>query len=92
MNTPDLKSLRGQAKNLEAVLRIGKFGLTDNVHNEIDKMLKIRKLIKIKMLNNCPEDIDDVIGSVIEKSKAILVSKVGSVFTLYRESSNKEKK
>lgn len=84
------KELKEQAKNLEPVIRIGKFGVTDNVHQEVEKLLKKRKLIKIKILNNCPvEDKDGLIRNIIEKSGALLISKVGYMFSIYRESSKK---
>jgi RNA-binding protein len=82
----DIKELKQQAKTLEPVLRIGKFGLTDNVHVEVEKLLKKRRLIKIKILNNCPlEDKDDLINKVVAKSQTVLVSKIGGIFIIYRE-------
>lgn len=80
-----MKDLKQKAKNLEPVIRIGKHGLNDNVHQEINKLLKKRKLIKIKILNNCPVEKDDLINEIIEKSKSTLVSKIGNVFSIYRK-------
>lgn len=88
----DIKKLKEESKTLEPVLRIGKFGLTDNVHNEVEKLLKKRKLIKIKILNNCPvEDKDLMIGAVVSRSKSVLVDKIGYIFTIYRESAKDKK-
>jgi RNA-binding protein len=82
----DIIELRHDAKTLEPTLRIGKFGLTDNVHVEVEKLLKKRRLVKIKILNNCPvEDKDDLIDKVVSKSQTVLVSKIGNIFTIYRE-------
>ena len=82
----DLKQLKEQARNLEPVIRIGKNALNDNVHQEIDKLLKKRKLIKIKILNNCPmEDKDEIIASVLDKANAQLVSKIGNIFCICKE-------
>jgi RNA-binding protein len=89
----ELKELKQQAKNLEPILRIGKFGLTDSIHSEIDKLLKKRKLIKIKILNNSPvEDIDEMIENITQKSGSVLVSRIGNVFSLYRASSKEVSK
>jgi len=78
--------LKERAKNLEPILRIGKNGLTSNVHNEVEKLLKKRKLIKIKILNNCPIlDKDEVISQVLKESKAELIQTVGNTFSIYRE-------
>ncbi|MEM2130891.1 MAG: YhbY family RNA-binding protein [Candidatus Woesearchaeota archaeon] len=79
-----LKELREKAKNLEPVLRIGKFGLNENVHNEIEKLLKKRRLIKIKILNNCPVEKEKLIEKILIKNKAILILDLGNVFAIYR--------
>ena len=82
----DINELKARAKSLDPVLRIGKNGLTENVFIEIEKLLKKRKLIKIKILNNCAaEDFDEMIDSILEKTKAMLVSKIGNVFSIYKE-------
>ncbi|MEM3374367.1 MAG: YhbY family RNA-binding protein [Candidatus Woesearchaeota archaeon] len=81
----NLKYLREKAKNLEPILRIGKFGLSNNVYNEVEKLLKKRHLIKIKILNNCPMEKSEIIEKVLQKSKALLVSEIGNVFSIYRK-------
>jgi RNA-binding protein len=82
----DINTLREESKTLEPVLRIGKNGLTDNVHTEVEKLLKKRKLIKIKILNNCPiEEKNELIEQIIQKSGSVLVAKIGNVFTIFRE-------
>jgi len=80
----DIKQLRQQAKNLDPVIRIGKNGLNENVFAEIDKLLKKRKLIKIKVLNNCPDEVEEIIPKCISKTSSELILKIGNVFCLYR--------
>jgi RNA-binding protein len=81
----DINKLRQKAKNLEPVIRIGKKGLTKNVFLETEKLLKKRKLIKIKILNNCPiENKKEIIDSIVKKTNSVLVSKIGNVFSIYR--------
>ncbi|NTV24160.1 MAG: YhbY family RNA-binding protein [Nanoarchaeota archaeon] len=82
----DISELKQKANLLDPVLRIGKNGMNDSIYQEIDKLLRKRKLIKIKLLNNSPvEDVDELIITVVEKTNSVLVSKVGNVFTIYRE-------
>ena len=76
--------LRKKANTLDAVIRIGKNGLSENLLAEFDRHLKKKKLVKAKILNNCEEDKDKLIDDIINKSNCILVSRVGNVFTLYR--------
>ena len=88
----DLNLLKKRSKTLEPLLRIGKKGMTENVFIEIEKLLKKRDLVKIKILNNCPVDNKGaLIDFIVEKSKSTLVEKVGNIFTIYRrKSSNKD--
>ena len=70
---------------MQPVLRIGKNGINENVVIEVEKLLKKRYIIKIKVLNNCPiEDIKQIIEFVLTKTGSELVSKVGNTFTIYR--------
>ena len=85
----ELIKLKSQAKNLEPVVRIGKKGLNENVFSEVEKLLKKRKLIKIKILNNCPLDKNEVIEKIIEKSDAEHISKIGNTFSIFRQSRKK---
>ena len=81
----DKIKLKQHAKNLQPVLRIGKNGINENVVIEVEKLLKKRYIIKIKVLNNCPiEDIKQVIEFVLTRTGSELVSKVGNTFTIYR--------
>ena len=81
----EIKKLKQKSKNLEPVLRIGKNSVNKNVLDEIEKLLKKRKLIKIKILNNCSTSKNEIINEVIESSNAVLVSEIGNTFAIYRE-------
>ena len=85
----ELKELKEKAKNLEPIVRLGKNGLNENVLVEIEKLLKKRKLIKIKILNNCPQDKNEIIDIVIQKTNAIIIGKIGNVFSIFREKQQK---
>ncbi|MBN1502796.1 YhbY family RNA-binding protein [Candidatus Woesearchaeota archaeon] len=77
-------NLKQEAKLLEPVLRIGKFGLTTSVLSEIEKLLKKKKLIKVKILKNCIQDKEEIIDKVISRTNSELISKIGNVFVVYR--------
>ena len=82
----ELKELKAKAQQLKPALRIGKSGLTDSVIEEIKAQLKKKKLIKIKLLKSVLAESDkkNVIDELLEKTNAILVSKVGFVVTLHK--------
>lgn len=78
--------LRSKAKNLEPILRIGKNGLTENVLNELIKLLKKKKLIKIKLLkSSVSKNKKELINGIVEKSDSELIESVGNMVVLYRE-------
>lgn len=83
----DIKKLRKKAVNLEPLVRLGKKGINDSIMEEIKKMLKKRKLIKIKLLRNFVEqfDVHETIEDILKKTGSVLVSKTGFVFVLYKE-------
>ncbi len=86
----DLLKLKQKAKNLQPILRIGKNGVNDNVINEVNKLLKKRNIIKIKILNNCPvEDTNEIIDEIINTCNAVLVRKIGNTFSIYKENNKK---
>jgi RNA-binding protein len=81
----DLNKLKKQARSIEPVLRIGKNGINENVHTEVEKLLKIRKLVKVKILNNCPiTDFKEIIESIVQQSQSKLILEMGNVFVIYR--------
>ncbi|MBQ1951086.1 MAG: YhbY family RNA-binding protein, partial [Clostridia bacterium] len=47
--------LRGQANKLEAILHVGKGGISDTVIRQADDALTARELIKGKVLESAPD-------------------------------------
>jgi RNA-binding protein len=76
-----------QAKLLDPIMRIGKNGLTDNTIKEIEKQLKKRRLIKIKMLRAFFEGKNkkEVAKEIAEKTNSILIDSVGFVVVLLKK-------
>lgn len=79
-------SLKDKARGLEAIVRIGKNGLTESIINEIKKQLKIRKLIKIKFLKSAIEDKDkrQFAEDIAKQTNSELIDSVGFTVTLYK--------
>ena len=48
--------LRKKAHDLDALVRIGKEGVTDNLIQSILDAIESRELIKVKILQNCEEE------------------------------------
>lgn len=82
-----MKKIRSEARKIEPIMRIGKNGITENVVNEIVKLLKKREYIKIKFLHSFigMEDRKEAGKELAEKSNSDIVEQVGGVVVLMRK-------
>jgi RNA-binding protein len=80
------RQLRERSKSLDAIIRIGKNGINDNVIQEIENLLRKRRLIKIKVLKNCLENnkMDSMIETIHVRCKCLVVDRIGMTFSIYR--------
>lgn len=76
--------LRGLASTMPAVVQIGKNGLEDAVIESAEKAIAARELIKIKVLTNCGEDKDEVLGKLAFALDGELVQVIGRNGVIYR--------
>lgn len=84
--------LRKKAHNLETVIRIGKEGLTDGILDSILKYIDKNEMVKIKLLQNSLEDVNNkLIHEIEEYSKSIFVASVGKTMIFFKEKNEKNK-
>lgn len=88
MTSKDRAFLRKSANTIETTLFIGKSGITDNIVEEVDKMILKRELIKGKVLENALLSAREVAEGLANKSNSQVVQVIGNKFVLYRK--NKE--
>ncbi|KNZ69538.1 hypothetical protein Tfer_1783 [Thermincola ferriacetica] len=93
-STRDLKGkhkrfLRAMGSGIDPIIQIGKGALAPNVIKQIDDALEARELIKIRVLNNCAEEIDRIAERVASATDAHLIQLIGHVILLYRPSKTK---
>jgi RNA-binding protein len=81
--------LRSLGNELEPILLVGKEEITPNVLKQADDALEARELIKIRVLQNCADDPENIATRLAEASFAELVQVVGRNFLLYRKSKEK---
>lgn len=84
--------LRSLAHNIDPLVYMGKQGLTDNVVKELDLCLENRELVKVKLQEGCDLDPKEIANELAEELKAEFVQAIGRKFTLYRQSSDPEKR
>jgi len=84
--------LRSLAHNIDPLVYMGKQGLTDNVVKELDLCLENRELVKVKLQEGCELDPKEIANELAEELGAEFVQAIGRKFTLYRQSSDPEKR
>ena len=81
--------LRGLGVNLDAVVFIGKEGITDAVLAELGRVLKKRELVKVRLLDNVDGDRKDVAKELARKAEAELIQVLGRTVLLWRRNEEK---
>ena len=84
--------LKGLANNIDAVVFIGREGLTDNIIKEMDNYLEAHEMVKVKIQEGCELDPKETANSLMEPLDAEFVQAIGHKFTLYRRAKDKEKR
>ncbi len=79
------------ANPIDAILHIGKEGVTDNVIKQAYDALEARELIKGKVQKNAPVDAREAMDMLCEKLGASPVQAIGQIFVLFRESNEHKK-
>ena len=75
--------LKARAHSLEPSVLVGQGRLTDGVAAEIDRALKARELIKVKILADRDER-DEIAEVISTRTDAAIVQQVGKVIVLWR--------
>ena len=78
------KQLMTQAHSLHPVVMIGRNGLTDAVHAEIETALTAHELIKIKVASHDRELRISLFAEIAKQHDAALVHKIGLIAIFYR--------
>lgn len=76
--------LRSLANTMDPVVQVGKGGVTESVLFSLNETLEARELVKVKVLKNCLDEIDEVAKELADQSHAELVQVIGRNVLLYR--------
>ena len=83
--------LKGLAQNIDPLIQLGKEGINEGFLKQMDKLLEDHELVKIKVLQNAPVEVDEIVDVILEKTGAEFVQKIGKKLTIYRESKENKK-
>ena len=80
--------LRGLGVNMEPVVFVGKQGITDAVLAELESVVKMKELVKVRLLDSAG-DRKEVARELAERVGCELVQVLGRTVLLYRRNEEK---
>lgn len=78
--------LRSEAHHLNAIFQVGKEGVSSNQAKGILDALESQELIKVKLLESCPDDVHTVALEISVQTKSEVVQIIGHTIVLYKAS------
>ena len=78
--------LRSEAHHLNAIFQIGKDGVNSNQIKGINDALETRELMKVKILESCPDDVKRVALEISLQTKSDVVQIIGRTIVLFKQS------
>jgi RNA-binding protein len=83
--------LRSRAHHLNAVVQIGKQGLSEGIVRQLAEQLRAHELIKVRFAKEAPVDARDAADEIAAQADCHVVQAAGRVLTLYRRHDTKPK-
>ena len=87
----DRAYLKSLANTMDPLVQIGKSGLSDGLIRQLDKSLEDHELVKIRVLQNSPLGVKEIVEEILTKTGAEFIQQIGSKLTIYRESKEHKK-
>ena len=89
LSSKQIRKLRSLGLTEEAVVMIGKEGVSPAVVASAREAIKKRELIKVRVLQNAPEEPADAITMLAERADANLVQVIGRNGLLFKRNFDK---
>ena len=89
LSSKQIRKLRSLGMTEEAVVMIGKEGVSPAVVASAREAIKKRELIKVRVLQNAPEEPADAITMLAERADAHLVQVIGRNGLLFKRNFDK---
>ncbi len=91
MTGKEKRALRARGNRLKAVITVGKEGLTGGTINHINAAFRTHDLLKVKLLDTCPQDKEEIAVFLKEIPETEVVQVLGRTFLIYRPLPEDEK-
>ncbi len=85
LTNQQIRSLKSQAHALKPVVRVGQHGMSDAVLAELDGALDHHELLKVKVSTGDRDERNALIVTMLEKSSATMIQRIGNMVVLYRK-------
>ncbi len=89
LTSKQIRKLRSLGMTEDAVVMIGKEGVSPTVVASAREAIKKRELIKVRVLQNAPDEPEDAITVLAERADANLVQVIGRNGLLFRRNFDK---
>ena len=89
LTSKQIRKLRSLGMTEDAVVMIGKEGVSPTVVASAREAIKRRELIKVRVLQNAPDEPEDAITVLAERADASLVQVIGRNGLLFRRNFDK---
>ena len=77
---------------MDPILQIGKSSVTPELTEAVAEALEARELIKLHVLQNCMDDINEMANLLAERTRSQVVQVIGKKIVLYKEGKDDKKK
>lgn len=86
MDKEKLYQLKAEANQITPILNIGKNGVTDTLIEELNKQMKAKRLVKVRVLKSAEEgkDIKTIAEEIAKATRSTLIEVRGRTVVLYR--------
>ena len=89
LSTKEKKALKSFAHPLKPIIQIGKDGLSDNLFITISQALKAHELIKVSVLETCPDPKEQLILDICARCHCEIVHSIGRTLVFYKRTEKK---
>ncbi len=89
LTSSQTRFLRGQAHDLKALLQIGGKGVTPAFVAQLEEVLELHELVKVKVAAEDRDARDAMIAELVSSTGSALVKRIGHTAVLYRPSKEK---
>ena len=89
LNTKQIKQLKSLGHQLNPLVTVGQHGMKESINTELDLALDFHQLVKIKVGLGDRDQRNELIDTLADHHKAMLIQRIGSIALLYRKNAKK---